>query len=246
MITRPVAPDQQAHHPLIAQFHAFIRQPDFPCVGAKSALGRGTMRVVVGRDIGSAWDDLAVLEQLHALVADYRADPVPFQSLAVLFADGAPTDEAAFEALLWARAQSLTDKDVWLGQPADARVSADPANPHFSLSFGGEGFFVVGLHPAASRPARRFAVPAMIFNLHDQFEQLRDAGRFDQLRSAILARDLALAGTANPMLGDHGTVSAARQYSGRAVGAEWQCPFQRGAQSPLLAAFNDQMAMADG
>jgi hypothetical protein len=36
-----------------------------------------------------------------------------------------------------------------------------------------------------------------------------------------------MAGTANPMLAQHGSVSAARQYSGRAVGADWQCPFSR-------------------
>jgi FPC/CPF motif-containing protein YcgG len=52
-------------------------------------------------------------------------------------------------------------------------VSADPNDPHFSLSFGGEAFFVVGLHPRASRPARRFERPAPIFNLRDQFEQQR-------------------------------------------------------------------------
>ena len=65
----------------------------------------------------------------------------------------------------------------------------------------------------------------MVFNLHDQFERLREAGRYDKLRGAILTRDLALAGTPNPMLSQHGTKSAARQYSGRAVSDSWQCPF---------------------
>jgi FPC/CPF motif-containing protein YcgG len=93
------------------------------------------------------------------------------------------------------------------------------------MSFGGEAFFVVGLHPRASRPARRFDVPAMVFNLHNQFELLRAEGRYDKLRSSILERDLAIAGSANPMLAQHGTLSAARQYSGRAVEDGWQCPF---------------------
>ncbi len=126
---------------------------------------------------------------------------------------------------LWARLESLTDKDDFHGQPADPRVSADPDDPHFSLSFGGEAFFVVGLHPQASRPARRFERPALIFNLHDQFVQLRASGVYDKMRSTIIARDVALAGDVNPMLAPHGSVSEARQYSGRAVGADWSCPF---------------------
>ena len=93
------------------------------------------------------------------------------------------------------------------------------------MSFGGEAFFVVGLHPQSSRPARRFEAPAMVFNLHDQFERLRAEGRYDKLRGTILQRDEQLAGSINPMLAEHGTTSAARQYSGRAVSDAWKCPF---------------------
>ncbi|NHN19387.1 YqcI/YcgG family protein, partial [Bacillus amyloliquefaciens] len=82
-------------------------------------------------------------------------EPGLFRSFAVVFDGPDALDEPAFEAALWQRLQSLSDKDVWRGQSYDARVSADPDDPHFSLSFGGEAFFVVGLHPAASRPARR-------------------------------------------------------------------------------------------
>lgn len=218
-------------HPLAARFTRFVEASGFPCVGAKAALNRGGMRFVVARDFGSAWDDLRIMPALLDIARSYRADPRPFQSLVVLFEGGAPDSEDAFETILWERLQSLTHKDEWLGQAADERVAHDPDDPHFALSFGGEAFFVVGLHPLASRPARRFEAPAMVFNLHDQFEQLRDQGRFDKLRETIVARDVALAGAPNPMLATHGTVSAARQYSGRAVDEAWRCPFPgRGAQ----------------
>lgn len=216
---------QDRSHPLTEAFVDFIGGADFPCVGAKAALNRGGIDFVVARDFRSAWDDLRILPGLLDLAKRYRADPVPFQSLVVLFETGAPSGEEAFERQLWERLQSLTDKDQWLGQPADPRVAHDPDDPHFAMSFGGEAFFVVGLHPGSSRPARRFKAPAMVFNLHDQFERLRDAGRYDKLRGTILDRDLKLAGTMNPMLAQHGTKSAARQYSGRAVGDQWECPF---------------------
>ncbi len=85
---------------------------------------------------------------------------------------------------------------------------------------------MVGLHPRASRPARRFPHPVMVFNLHAQFETLRAQGKYEGMREKILARDEALAGSRNPMLVRHGTSSEARQYSGRMVGPEWECPFR--------------------
>lgn len=220
-----IKPINEAEHPLAQRFQSFVRDPEFPCVGAKSALAKQQMRFVVGRDIRSAWDDLRILPGLLDLAQSYRAEPTLFQSFVVLFEEDAGLDEAGFEANLWARLQSLTDKDEWLGQDPDPRVSIAPDDPHFSLSFGGEGFFVVGLHPRASRPARRFERPALVFNLHDQFEQLRAQGRYEKLRDSIIERDVALAGEANPMLAVHGTVSEARQYSGRAVDSDWVCPF---------------------
>ncbi len=183
------------------------------------------MRFIVARDFRSAWDDLRIMPQLLDLAANYRAEPEMFQSLVVLFEAGAPEDEQQFEQGLWQRLQSLSDKDEWLGQRADPRVSHDVDDPHFAMSFGGEAFFIVGLHPRASRPARRFDTPAMVFNLHDQFETLRGDGRYDKLRSTILDRDEAVAGSINPMLAQHGSVSGARQYSGRAVEEGWRCPY---------------------
>lgn len=212
---------------LAEAFRAMILAKSFPCVGAKSALGRGTLDLLTARSIESAWDDLAIHEALMRFAWAYKQEPGLFRSFAVLFEEPDDLDEAAFEAAMWARLQSLSDKDAWRGQPADPRVSSDPADPHFGLSFGGEAFFVVGLHPGASRPARRFERPALVFNLHDQFETLREQNRYEQLRASIIARDVALAGSANPMLSRHGETSEARQYSGRAVGADWQCPFHR-------------------
>lgn len=218
-------PRDDSEHPRAQAFREFIQDPPFPCVGAKSALSRGRMKIIVARDITSGWDDMRIYPALLAFIARYRTSPDLFQSFAVVFEGPERISEEAFEASLWDRAQSLSDKDSWLGQPYDTAVADDPDNPHFSLSFGGEAFFVVGLHPGASRPARRFTSPVMVFNLHAQFERLRAEGRYEKLRASILQRDEALAGSVNPMLARHGESSEARQYSGRQVGADWRCPF---------------------
>ena len=202
-----------------------IFEASFPCVGAKAALARGTLDTLGCRSLASAWDDVRIHDRLLAFAQAYRADPGLFRSFAVIFDGPDDLDEATFERLLWERVQSLSDKDVWRGQSYDAAVSADPDSPHFSLSFGGEAFFVVGLHPRSSRPARRFEHPTMVFNLHDQFVTLREQGRYETMREKILVRDEAIAGSRNPMLARHGESSEARQYSGRAVDSSWECPF---------------------
>ena len=208
------------------QFRETIKQGDFPCVGAKAAIAQGTLSIIHARDITSGWNDLEIHRGLLEWSENSRIEPDGLRSLAVIFDGPGDMTEAAFEAALWERLQSLADKDHWRGQRYDASVSADPEDPHFSLSFGGEAYFAVGLHPHASRPARRFPNPAIVFNLHSQFERLREEGRFERMRERIMARDVALAGVPNPMLADHGAASSARQFSGRAVGPQWECPFK--------------------
>ena len=225
-------PTNDHDHPLAEAFRRFIKDPAFPCVGAKSALSKGDLRTLVARDIRSDRDDSRIHAALLAFVANYRVRPDLFQSFAVIFETAEDLSERAFETHLWTRVQSVSDKDISIGHAWDGRVAREPDDPHFSLSFAGEAFFVVGLHPGASRPARRFQAPVLVFNLHDQFERLRLEGRYEKLRAAILHRDQALAGSLNPMLSRHGELSEARQYSGRAVEEGWTCPFNNPPQVP--------------
>ncbi|WP_267380900.1 MULTISPECIES: guanitoxin biosynthesis heme-dependent pre-guanitoxin N-hydroxylase GntA [unclassified Sphingomonas] len=228
-MTRSITPlfpwRHDAQDELERMMHRFVDDRAFPCVGAKAALAKGTLHVLACNAIDSAWDDLRIHDGLLRFAEAYREQPALFRSFAVVFEGPDDLNEAAFEAALWRRVQSLSDKDVWRGQPYDGTVATDPESPHFSLSFGGEAFFIVGLHPKASRPARRFARPTLVFNLHDQFETLRAQGRYEGMREKIMVRDEAIAGTRNPMLARHGEASEARQYSGRMVGEGWRCPF---------------------
>lgn len=210
---------------LAKSFSDFIAKKDYPCVGAKSALAKGQLQCLVARDIRSNWNDLEIITALDQFAESYAENPTMFQSFVVIFECDPGLSEQEFEAALWARLQSLHEKDHFGGYRYDTSVNADPQHPEFSLSFGGEAFFVVGLHPGASRRARRFSKPTMVFNLHDQFERLRETGRYTKMRKTILERDRRWSGSVNPMLAVHGSVSEARQYSGREVGNDWACPF---------------------
>lgn len=204
-------------------FEAFIEDATFPCVGAKAAHAQGQMEFIDGGDILQDAADAQLTRQWQRFAARTSEDSL-FVTLVALFPRSPPLTEAAFEAALWRRLQAIhaIDREHFAWDP---QVASDPASPHFSMSVGGKAFFVVGLHPAASRPARRFQCPALVFNLHSQFERLRADGRYGKLRAVITARDVELAGSQNPMLAQHGASSEARQYSGRRRDADWICPF---------------------
>ena len=208
---------------VVRAFKAFIRRKAYPCLGAKSALARRALQCFCAEDISSDTDDQRIAERVQMFASAAREDDV-FLSLAVLFPGSPRMTEVAFEQALWQRLRAIHAIDQ-LHHRWDARVSDDPASSHFSMSVGGRGFFVIGLHPGASRLARRFQCPVLVFNLHSQFEQLRADGRYDKLRSSIVERDIAFSGSSNPMLSTHGERSEARQYSGRIVDENWSCPF---------------------
>ena len=210
-------------------FRDFVGEGAFPCVGAKAALSRGSMDIAELGPLGSRANDAPLLDRIGRFAR--RLDPVDAGDLALhtfvaVFSGPRDTDERRFEAMLWAQLQRLHELDAARGEPWAGDVSADPDDPRFSFSLAGHPFFVIGLHPGASRRARRFDWPAMVFNSHRQFERLRADGRYGKMQAAIRQRDTALQGGINPNLADYGDASEARQYSGREVEPEWRCPLR--------------------
>ena len=208
-----------------AAFRAFVGDPRFPCLA-----GKGVVRTT-GYDLG-VYDALGSLAATHALsddldtfVARSVGDPARLHAFVAVFAGSTCADETEFEDGLWRQLQRLSDMDT--RAPWDPMVSDDPDDPRFAFSHAGCAMFIVGMHPASSRRARRFRWPTLVFNPRSQFEALRATHRFDRLRGAVREREIALQGTLNPNLADFGEQSEARQYSGRETGAEWQCPFHR-------------------
>ncbi|MGJ4801866.1 guanitoxin biosynthesis heme-dependent pre-guanitoxin N-hydroxylase GntA [Luteimonas sp. SDU82] len=215
--------------PHAARFREFIGGASFPCVGAKAALSHDSIVVRGFAALGERANDAPLLDAIEDFATRLQAwdahDPT-LHSFAALFDGPAATDERRFEALLWSQLQRLHDLDARRGHAWAPDVSPDPDDPAFSLSLVGHPFFVIGLHPGASRTARRFDVPALVFNSHRQFERLRADGRYARMQKATRRRDRALQGAINPNLADFGVASEARQYSGRAVEPEWRCPLR--------------------
>ncbi|MDN3688761.1 guanitoxin biosynthesis heme-dependent pre-guanitoxin N-hydroxylase GntA [Cyclobacterium jeungdonense] len=200
-----------------------IADPKYPCVGAKASINTDQYRMGIYEGMASE----KTTQQLSIDLKKYTRETIDADSdyltFIAYFTDEIDS-ELDFEQRLWDQLQKLHDfeghKDNW-----DPSVSSNPEDDNFSFSFGGTAFFIVGLHPKASRLARRISYPAMAFNLHRQFDKLRENDQFENMKKVIRDRDLAYQGSINPMLEDFGEGQEAPQYSGRRVEKNWKCPF---------------------
>ncbi|WP_181361404.1 guanitoxin biosynthesis heme-dependent pre-guanitoxin N-hydroxylase GntA [Streptomyces sp. A244] len=212
----PAATEERAY----GELADFIGQDSFVCLGARAALKRNTISHrhcgalgsadAAGRTLAGLGDFLESLEPGERSYASFVAtfDPLPDMS------------ERAFEDAMWRHLQDMHDRDG-RHHPWSPQYASDPSSPRFAFSVGGHPFFVVGLHPGASRPSRRFTMPALVFNSHLQFNAM---GRtFFKMRKKIRQRDHDLNGSMNPSLATYR--SEARHYSGRMTEPDWGCPF---------------------
>jgi FPC/CPF motif-containing protein YcgG len=203
---------------------ALVLSDQFVCAGGKSAFRHDSYGFGFYESLAAPASAAGLARDLCTFIDELSDAEGSFTTFIASVAGPHPPDEAAFEQDLWGTLQHLHDLDAphhrW-----DPKVSDDPADPRFSFSFGGRAFFIIGMHAASSRAARRFAWPTLIFNPHQQFERLRENGDYGRFRQMIRAADVRLQGEANPMLADFGSRSEAMQYSGRSVTEAWRCPF---------------------
>lgn len=205
------------------QFDQFIIEQGHPCVMAQTMFRMDKVDMHVYPDFGSEDTAESILNDLQQYLDNYDFETDDFYTFIAVFDIKDPDlSEKQFEELLWRQLQHLHEAD---DQPWDKQVSNDPADKEFSFSLLNQAFYIVGMHPNSSRRSRRSPYPAMVFNLHWQFQKLRERGVYEQVRNTIRERDKEFDDGINPMLDDFGNRSEARQYSGRQVDDSWECPF---------------------
>ena len=217
----PVDPDLIDAHDQLSQR---IAGDHYPCTGAISVFAQKAYRFGLFPELACDSAVRAVCHDLYEFCHEFPIIDDQLNTFIAMFRGPAIESERDFEELLWSQLQAMHALDseffAW-----DTSVESDPNNKNFSFSIGGRAMFVIGMHPKASRLARTFKYPTMVFNLHEQFERLRSRGKFETMKQIIRARDMALQGSINPMLKNFGDSSEASQYSGRAVSDHWPCPF---------------------
>lgn len=222
--TRPGQPPGAAEREACRALRAHVLTPNYPCVMALSAFNRDAFRLSIYGELAAPGNAAMLCHDLYEFCAEFPTAAGGPVSFVACFEGAAPPDEVAFEAALWEQLQAVHDLDKqhfgWCPQ-----VDSQPDSPTFSFSVGGRAFFLIGMHPQSSRLARRTPMPVLVFNLHEQFVHLRTTGKFDAVRHAVQGRDKRFQGSVNPMSEDFGARSEVAQYSGRAVGRDWVCPF---------------------
>lgn len=207
------------------EYFAFLQNKAFPCAGAKAALAKQQVKCIVAGHMACPADDRAILDFLYDFVDAYRQSNQVFYSAAIIFQQPKTLTEAMFDELLWMRLQALANLDA-KKYAYDKRVKADPSSPDFSFSIKEEAFFIIGLHPASSREARKFQYPMLAFNPHTQFEKLKETNKYQVIQHIARKKDRIFSGSVNPMLDDFGNSSEALQYSGQQYNEQWKCPLQ--------------------
>lgn len=204
------------------EFKDFIINKNHPCLMANTVFRMDKYHLKVYDDITNDEVIEPILNDIADYLKSYDFESNVFESLIISFKDNNFKTELAFENALWQFLQKLHDQDhtEW-----DPNVSQDPNDPTFSFSIKGKAFYIVGMHPKSSRMARRAPYCTLVFNLHWQFEKLREMGTYQSVKKRIRWRDKALQGSINPVLQDFAEDSETKQYSGREVDANWKCPF---------------------
>ena len=204
------------------EYRQFILAHDHPCIMAQSVFKTDAVEIHRYNSFGTRETARKLGRDLQAYVDRYDWESNDFVSFLAVFPTIWVDSEKEFETLLWQQLQHLHDTDT---RAWDQSVSHKPEDNTFSFSIAGKAFYIVGMHPHSSRKARQAPYVTLVFNLHWQFEKLREMGSYELVKQRIRDRDKALQGSVNPMLEDFGEGSEARQYSGRHTEREWKCPF---------------------
>lgn len=205
------------------KYRDFINDKSFPCIGAKASQTKKQSWCLVAGNMGCPAHDAQALEFIYHFIDEFRNSGGGFYSAAVIFNGPLEITESMFETFLWQRLQSISDLDAKQYR-YDQRVSSDPLSAEFSFSLKEEAFYIIGMHAASSRPARRFQYPALVFNPHIQFENLRQSSKYENMKRVIRKKEMAVSGSINPMLNDHGVSSEIVQYSGKNYIEPPECP----------------------
>lgn len=207
-----------------------IGKKNYPCIAAIQSLHQGEFKIGTYKNFGTGEFAAQLGEDLKAFKELQKQSGSIYLSFWAVFAAPAFETEESFEQAMW-RELSLLSAQEPPNIPWDEHFSSDPTQKNFCFSFGGDAFFIVGLHPKSSRLARRFPYPALVFNLYEQFEELHRQGKYEPMIKTNRQRDLKFQGSVNPTVEQHSDVWEAIQFSGRANPPDWQCPFKHDLKS---------------
>jgi len=207
-----------------------IVQKNYPCVAAIQSFYKKDYRVGLYKNFGQGTHSYELGRDLLRFRDQQKSTQSPFLSFWAVFDNSDDLSEAEFERGLWRELSYMTSYPEFIGS-WDPHFSSNPEDKNFCFSLDGTAYYVVGLHPHASRLGRRFPQPTLIFNIYDQFRDLADKGQFFNMVKTNRQREKLYQGNLNPMVEAYGETWESIQFSGQNNSSDWKCPFQFGLKS---------------
>ena len=236
--TAPVLFPEESLREVKTAIRDLVRAKDYPCVPAILSLENNQTLIGLYSDFGSGSSAPNLYRDLIGFRDFQKSSNLPYLSYWAVYMDEPMMSETEYETHMWQELSALSSAED-VSVPWDPNFSSNPEDPNFTISLGGDGFFIVGLHSQSSRKARRFKWPAMVFNLYEQFEELDRSGKYESTVEKNRSREMKYQGSLNPMVAKHGDKWEAIQFSGKENPDTWKCPFHRlfrGSSRPKAAA----------
>ena len=205
---------------------SLLSDRNYPCIAAIRSFAHGDFVVGSYPGFGSGRSSQDIAQDLKYFLKKQASSQSSYFTYFAQFKGGDDLTESEFENALWHELSCIASLS---GASWDPTFSDNPEDKNFCFSFEGKAFFVVGLHPNASRKARKFRQPLLIFNLYDQFKQLMIEGKYDAMVKVNREKDRKFQGSVNPMAEKYAESWESIQFSGSENPSNWKCPFQHGA-----------------
>ncbi|ASD63499.1 guanitoxin biosynthesis heme-dependent pre-guanitoxin N-hydroxylase GntA [Bdellovibrio bacteriovorus] len=214
-------------HQIEADLKSLINQRHYPCVAAIQALHHRDYTFDVYEDFGTGDSRHRLALNLIRFKHEQRQSQVPYLSYFAIYPNDRANTEEEFERKMWRELSALWEDETIAGS-WDPQFSDNPEEQNFCFSLDGSAYFVVGLHPAASRISRRLPYNVLVFNLYSQFTELMKKGTYDAMVKVNRDRDRRFQGSVNPMAETYNESWESIQFSGRNNPPDWKCPFTKG------------------
>ena len=219
------------HHQIQTEFEQMIKDADYPCICAKTAIYANQHKFVVTDS--NNYDEMSLqfiqfmIEQQTQWKKSQNA--TIFTTFIVCFADIKHADIYEFETFLFNILEYLHNFEarykltrINMSKPL---IDKDSKLHSLSFNFFERSFFVAGLSPHSQRKARNFKYPTLVFNALNQFDLMYN--EYDTIKKIICKRESNFDGNHNPMIDLMPYFGEAIAFSGRQIldsTQTWICP----------------------
>ena len=161
---------------------ALILDPEFPCVGSRSAFNQGSYRFAMYKQMNSPESTVGLARDLYTFVQGQLQIEGDFTTFIACFDAPKSLPPEEFEAQLWEQLHALHQLDH---EPWDPVVESDPQNPRFSFCFAGARSSssplahggTLGAEISVARARLQRTLPVREAPMRTRFEMMRDTIR---------------------------------------------------------------------